>query len=108
MKHQSHFAAFPPFLSVSAMTLLLLILSSLFGSSMAGNFYKDIDIKWGDGRCKILNNGELLSVSLDKISGSGFQSKNEYLYAKIDMQIKLVSGNSAGTVTAFYVSLYMY
>ncbi|MCL7036500.1 hypothetical protein MKW94_003307 [Papaver nudicaule] len=52
----------------------------------------------------MLNNGELLTLSLDKPSGSGFQSKNEYLFGKIDMQIKLVRGNSAGTVTAYYLS----
>uniref|UniRef100_A0A2N9HFJ7 GH16 domain-containing protein n=1 Tax=Fagus sylvatica TaxID=28930 RepID=A0A2N9HFJ7_FAGSY len=47
----------------------------------------------------ILDGGQLLTLSLDEASGSGFQSKNEYLFGRIDMQIKLVAGNSAGTVT---------
>ncbi|KAJ4827787.1 hypothetical protein Tsubulata_021261, partial [Turnera subulata] len=88
----------------SNMVLVLLLLGSLMVAYGAGNFYNNFDITWGDGRAKILNNGDLLTLSLDKASGSGFQSKNEFLFGKIDMQLKLVQGNSAGTVTAYYLS----
>ena len=87
-----------------SLLLSLFILTSLAAVSV-GNFHQDFDITWGDNRAKILDGGNLLTLSLDKTSGSGFQSKNEYLFGRIDMQIKLVAGNSAGTVTAYYVSL---
>ncbi|KAG6424249.1 hypothetical protein SASPL_114664 [Salvia splendens] len=64
---------------------ILVLVITLFASASA-NFYQDMDITWGDGRAKILNNGELLTLSLDKASGSGFQSRNEFLFGKIDMQ----------------------
>ncbi|KAE8056824.1 hypothetical protein FH972_013561 [Carpinus fangiana] len=90
--------------STASFMFLALTLLTSFLALTAANLSQDFDITWGDGRGKMANNGDLLSLSLDKASGSGFQSKNEFLFGKIDMQLKLVSGNSAGTVTAYYLS----
>ncbi|KAL1319914.1 hypothetical protein HN51_064648 [Arachis hypogaea] len=82
---------------------VVVVVTTMVGTCSA-NFYDDFDLTWGENRAKIFNGGQLLSLSLDKVSGSGFRSKKEYMFGRIDMQLKLVSGNSAGTVTAYYLS----
>ncbi|XP_051128056.1 xyloglucan endotransglucosylase protein 1-like [Andrographis paniculata] len=92
----------PPFSNSNALLFFFLILPTVL---LGSNLYNDFDLTWGgDQRAKILGGGELLSLSLDRLSGAGFQSKKDYLFGRIDMQIKLVAGNSAGTVTAYYLS----
>ncbi|XP_058091428.1 xyloglucan endotransglucosylase protein 6 [Magnolia sinica] len=52
----------------------------------------------------VMYEGELLKLKLDNFSGAGFGSKSKYMFGKTTVQIKLVGGDSAGTVTAFYMS----
>ncbi|XP_057956844.1 xyloglucan endotransglucosylase/hydrolase 2 [Malania oleifera] len=87
-----------------AVMVVIVVGFQTMGTGWAGNFYQDFDVTWGGNRAKIFKGGDLLSLSLDRVSGSGFQSKHEYLFGRIDMQLKLVAGNSAGTVTAYYLS----
>ncbi|GLJ27342.1 hypothetical protein SUGI_0536620 [Cryptomeria japonica] len=65
---------------------------------------KEFSVSWAVDHVRFFKGGHKLQLTLDQNSGSGFSSKNKYLFGNINMQIKLVPGDSAGTVTAYYLS----
>ena len=44
-------------------------------------------------------------IKIVVFAGAGFASKSTYIFGKANVQIKLIPEDSAGTVTAFYVTV---
>ncbi|QHO03172.1 hypothetical protein HN51_037602 [Arachis hypogaea] len=59
---------------------------------------------FGASNIKLLANGTMATLALDKLSGSGLVSKSSYYYGFFSAAIKLPAGISSGVVVAFYLS----
>ncbi|KAL7206301.1 hypothetical protein ACSBR2_019083 [Camellia fascicularis] len=68
-----------------------------------GDFDKDFFVMWSPSHVNTSADGSLRSLKLDNESGSGFASNDTFLFGQFNMQIKLIEGDSAGTVVAFYL-----
>lgn len=82
--------------------LIMVILCSLVLGCQSAAFNDFFYPSWALDH--VMSRGELLQLKLDHTSGAGFASKSTYMFGKANVQIKLVPGDSAGTVTAFYMS----
>ncbi|KAL3526927.1 hypothetical protein ACH5RR_011583 [Cinchona calisaya] len=67
-------------------------------------FIQDFRVTWSDSHIRQIEGGRTIQLILDRNSGCGFASKYQYLFGRVGMKIKLVQGDSAGTVTAFYMN----
>jgi hypothetical protein len=87
-----------------AVVVALLLVTTAAAPAAVALLKDDIEFMWGPDHSFFSDDGNTLALCLEKTHGSGFRSKGAYLYARYDIDVKLVANNSAGTVTTVYVS----
>ncbi|CAA2994281.1 xyloglucan endotransglucosylase hydrolase 9 [Olea europaea subsp. europaea] len=89
-------------ISMGSLVLGVFIAFAMVGSVSSSRFDELFQPSWALDH--FAYEGELMKMKLDNYSGAGFSSKSKYMFGKVSIKIKLVEGDSAGTVTAFYMS----
>nr|CAD1819172.1 unnamed protein product [Ananas comosus var. bracteatus] len=96
---------------MSPWMLLLLLLTMAFCTSASAaasasnsfSFKDSFDIMGAEDHFKASPDGQVWYLYLDQKTGCGFQTKQRYRFGWFSMKLKLVGGDSAGVVTAYYM-----
>ncbi|KAL2633431.1 hypothetical protein R1flu_004910 [Riccia fluitans] len=85
--------------------LLSVCFSALLCSGTAIKFEEQFNVVWSSSNNILAyDDSKEVELSLTKAGGANFQSSNFYLYGSFSVKLKLIHGESAGTVTAFYLT----
>ncbi|KAJ6367533.1 hypothetical protein OIU78_000153 [Salix suchowensis] len=92
---------------MAALLLIAALMAASYTSSEAAqpkaSFEDNFSIMWSEDHFKTSEDGQIWYLSLDKDTGCGFQTKQKYRFGWFSMKLKLVGGDSAGVVTAYYM-----
>ncbi|MED6192930.1 putative xyloglucan endotransglucosylase/hydrolase protein 8 [Stylosanthes scabra] len=89
--------------SASLGVILLLVVVIAEAAVSKGSFEDNFSIMWSENHFSTSKDGQIWYLSLDKETGCGFQTKQRYRFGWFSMKLKLVAGDSAGVVTAYYM-----
>ncbi|GLJ25409.1 hypothetical protein SUGI_0486430 [Cryptomeria japonica] len=78
--------------------------SELASQNFSSLFDQNYNVTWGGYHVRYFDKRRIVQLVLDQSSGSGFVSKNKYLFGNFTMKMKLIHGDSSGTVTAYYLT----
>ncbi|KAL6604031.1 hypothetical protein ACP70R_044392 [Stipagrostis hirtigluma subsp. patula] len=91
--------------SAKALLAAVALVAALELGLVGANFQDLCDITWEPQNAKMDDGGNHLTLSLvSNSSGSMLRTKKQFIYGSVSTLIKLVKGNSAGTVTTYYTS----
>ncbi|XP_062196324.1 xyloglucan endotransglucosylase/hydrolase protein 24-like [Phragmites australis] len=87
------------------MLVVALLVMAMAAPRAVALLYDDIEQTWGADHSFFYMDGDVdtLALCLDETHGSGFQTKDAYLYGRFDIDMMLIANNSAGTVTTVYL-----
>ncbi|XVE78105.1 hypothetical protein DITRI_Ditri13aG0117200 [Diplodiscus trichospermus] len=93
------------YFSMLALLSVFLLHGRVFGNTDDNvTFDENYEITWGYDHVLPLNQGREIQLSMDLSSGAGFGSKLSYGTGFFHLRIKLPNKDSAGVVTAFYLT----